>query len=348
MSKISIYDFPALKRAFQEHKLDPHQLTLLQRAFFKKHRRDQALIEALPEGAAEVVANQVQTRFLELAVRQDSQIDGASKLLFRTHDGKEIETVILRIATGRITLCISSQVGCKFRCAFCATGAMGFIRNLTTDEILDQVAMAIEQLGDEADRLKNIVFMGMGEPLDNYENLCGSIDVLAGSGGFNIAYRNIMVSSTGLGLQMEELAERYPDLSIALSLHYANDRDRQAYMPINSRFTLADLKQTMLRLKATSNRPVMVEYLMFDQLNDQLEHADQLAEFLKDTNCMVNLITYNAHDHADKFQGSPREQVLAFQERLLSYDLKVTRRYSLGADISAACGQLVTEKKHAK
>ena len=282
---------------------------------------------------------------LKLIDRQDSKVDGASKLLFETVDGKKVETVILRISTGRTSLCVSSQVGCTEKCTFCATGAMGFFRNLTKDEILDQVVQAGRILAAEGRSPRNIVFMGMGEPLRNYENLSQSIDLLVEGRAFQFAHKFITVSSSGIADLMLQFAKDYPKVSLALSLNASNDQVRQEVMPINERFPMLALKETLKEIEVIRDGETMIEYIMFDNLNDSLEAAKEVADYLEGLAVHVNLIPYNIDWSIDRrFLPSPLERIVEFQDYLKERGYKVTRRFSLGQDIAAACGQLANKE----
>ena len=288
----------------------------------------------------------LQFNHLTLVDRQDSKVDGASKLLFETADGKKVETVILRISSGRTSLCVSSQVGCTEKCSFCATGAMGFFRNLTFAEILDQVVQAGRILAAEGRSPRNIVFMGMGEPLRNYEGLSSSLDMLLEGRAFQFAPKFITVSSSGIADLMVKFAKDYPGVSLALSLNASNDQVRQVIMPINERFPLSALKEALKEIEVLRNSETMIEYIMFDGLNDSLEAAEEVADFLEGLQVHVNLIPYNIDWSIDrKFMPSSTETITAFQNLLKERGYKVTRRFSLGQDIAAACGQLANTTK---
>lgn len=280
---------------------------------------------------------------LELSQRYDSQIDGATKLLFRTEAGLPFETVILRIATGRTTLCLSSQVGCAAACQFCATGHMGVAQNLTAAQILDQVVQAGQLLYLEQRQLHNIVFMGMGEPFHNQQNLFEAIECLTDTRQFARSPGSLLVSTVGIPDAMVRCAQQFPSVNMALSLHSVDQEVRQSIIPLARKFQLPEIKRAIKEINRLQKRPVMLEYLMLRGINDSLEQAQQLAAWAHDINVHINLIPFNPIDDAPQLQGSSSEVIRQFSGTLKNAGLKVTTRYSLGTDIAAACGQLVRQ-----
>lgn len=317
----SIYNIQTLERCVR----DPYQRRKLCTAFFKK-----ALpLRECPEPAAQFVPS------LALLERHDSQTDGATKLVFRcAEDGARVEAVVLRIASGRTSLCISSQVGCAANCQFCATGSMGFVRNLSAAEMLDQVLLAKRLLHGEERTLRNVVVMGMGEPLRNEENLFQCLEILRDPRFFNLSENHLMVSTVGIPDAMVRFSERFPTIQLALSLHSARQEVRERIMPVGKVHTLGKLK-TVFPIVGK----LMVEYLMLKGVNDGPEDLAALIGFLRGTGARINLIQFNAHPGA-VFQPVTLEARKAFGDALKAAGFKVTLRYSLGDDIAAACGQL--------
>lgn len=334
----SIYDLPGIERLQRELRFDPQTLRRLRTTFFKHFDDDQQALAEFP------ARDHVAAHPLMLDSRHDSQLDGASKLLFRTSAGMLIESVILRIATGRTTLCVSSQVGCAAACDFCATGRMGIAQNLSPGEICDQVLQAGQLLATEGRSLRNVVFMGMGEPFHNEENLYAAIDLLISPRMFHISPAKILVSSVGIPEAMIRCARRYPQLNLALSLHSVRQETRERLIPLAKRFPLEQLRTTLQQLNALQSRPVMIEHLMLAGVNDSLEEAHELTAWLDGLNVHVNLIPYNAVDDAPYFTGTGRVEREAFAGVLKQAGTPTTIRYSLGADIAAACGQLVRKE----
>jgi 23S rRNA (adenine2503-C2)-methyltransferase len=271
-------------------------------------------------------------------------LDGASKLVFRTADELAIEAVILRMTSGRTALCVSTQVGCAAACDFCATGKMRLTRNLSAAEILDQVVRVNQLLVVEGRQVRNLVFMGMGEPFHNEAELFGAIDVLSDSRAFNLNLKRVMVSTVGIPAAMVRCARRFPDVRLALSLHSAREEIRRRLMPISQRYPLADLRAALDEVSAITGHLVMIEYLMLKDVNDSLNDAEALVDYLRGADVHVNLIPYNPIAESPQLASSERPRREAFSQALKAAGFPVTTRYSLGSDISAACGQLVRKE----
>ena len=334
----SIHDPAAIEAIRRRLRLDPEKIRKLRTAFYKRYADDETLSSSFPFAGA------CRQHWLKLEQRMDSELDGASKLLFKTEQGLLLETVILRIASGRTTLCVSSQVGCAAACEFCATAKMGVAQSLSTDEILDQVVQAGQLLTQEERRLRNIVFMGMGEPFHNEDSLLESLRVLASPKHFEFSPAHILVSTAGVIPGMLRCVERFPEVRIALSLHSVNQEVREKLIPIASKYPLDSLRSALVKINARQRQPVMIEYLMLGDVNDSLEDANDLAVWLGGLKVHVNLIPFNLIDGSPQLKTSQPEAMLAFSETLKTAGLKATVRYSLGSDIAAACGQLVQQE----
>jgi 23S rRNA (adenine2503-C2)-methyltransferase len=257
--------------------------------------------------------------------------DGTEKALFETADGRPLEAVLMRYRDGRRSLCLSSQSGCPLTCTFCATGSMKFGRNLTTSEILDQ---ALHFRRQEA--LNHAVFMGMGEPLMNLDNVLAACEQLPEIG---IAHSNTAISTVGWIPGIERMTTEGPPVRLALSLHAPEDALRSELMSVNDRYPLRDVLDACLRWHERRRREVFVEYLMLDGVNDRYEQAVQLAALLEPRQIFkVNLIPYNPTDAP--YRGSGRAAIAAFREALEARGLRTTVRLTRGRDIDAACGQL--------
>ncbi|MCC6494007.1 MAG: 23S rRNA (adenine(2503)-C(2))-methyltransferase RlmN [Pirellulales bacterium] len=347
--QLSIYDRQSIEQLRRELRIDPHALRRFRNALLKHGASDASALAELPDDARRALADRVDLHALELHRRTDSQQDGASKLLFRTRAGMLIEAVILRIATGRTTLCVSSQVGCAAACEFCATGKMGVAQNLSPGEILDQIVRARQLLAAEGRTLRNLVFMGMGEPLHNEENLYAALQSLTAPDLFHQPPSRILVSTVGLPDAMIRLARRFPSVHLALSLHSANQPVREGLMPLARRYPLVDLRRALAQINRLqpAGIDVMIEYLMLAGVNDSLEAAAELVAWLAGLRVHVNLIPYNPIDDAPHLAGSDRDARESFGARLKAAGLKTTIRYSLGADVAAACGQLVRQENRA-
>jgi len=344
--RTSIYDTRRIDQLRRELRIDPQALRRFRNALFKHGRSDEDALAELPADVRDGFASRVDLHALELHSRADSQQDGATKLLFRTRAGMLIESVILRIATGRTTLCVSSQVGCAAACDFCATGKMGIAQNLSPAEILDQVAQARQTLAAEGRKLRNLVFMGMGEPFHNEQNLYASLEALIAAELFHHPPSRILVSTVGLPEAMIRCARRFPTVNLALSLHSANQTTRERLIPLARRYSLASLRRAVAELNRiqAANSDVMIGYLMLAGVNDSLDDARELIAWLDGLRVHVNLIPYNPIDDAPHLAGSDRPTREAFGERLKAAGFNTTIRYSLGADVAAACGQLVRKE----
>ena len=335
---VSIFDSEAVERLRKETRLDPEHVRALRNSIFKKFEADADALARFPE------SERIVCHSLEMFRRCDSQVDGASKLLLKTAAGMLIESVILRIATGRSTLCVSSQVGCAAACDFCATGKMGIAQNLSSAEILDQVVQTGQILAVEGRRLHNIVFMGMGEPFHNEDNLFETLDALTSPKMFNRSPGSILVSTVGVPDGMLRCAERFPRVNQALSLHSVNSDVRRELIPLTKKHPLDELQETIRELNRQQGIPVMIEYLMLAGKNDSPEDASQLVAWLNGLNVHVNLIPYNEIEDAPHLTGTEDAKIRTFAAHLKESGLATTVRYSLGSDIAAACGQLVRKE----
>ncbi|MFT3884312.1 MAG: 23S rRNA (adenine(2503)-C(2))-methyltransferase RlmN [Flavobacteriales bacterium] len=277
---------------------------------------------------------------------QQKSADGTIKCAFRTWDGHVVEGVLIPTET-RMTACISSQIGCSLTCAFCATGKLKRIRNLSAGEIVDQVVQ-IAKLAQEnyQQPLTNIVYMGMGEPLLNYANTLRSAERISAEDGLGMSPRRITVSTAGIAKMIRKLADDDARFNLALSLHAANDRKRDTIMPINEQNTLAELMDALRYYTRKTRKEVTFEYILFRGFNDSLEDAQELVRYCSTVHAKVNLIEYNATDDG-LFQGTTPEHAERFQRYLESKGIIARIRRSRGRDIDAACGQLANKNEPA-
>jgi 23S rRNA (adenine2503-C2)-methyltransferase len=269
-------------------------------------------------------------------VKTVKSIDRCQKFLFGLKDDNIIESVIIPTPS-RITACISTQLGCRFRCAFCASGMGGFIRNLNCAEILEQVLYLKGSLWPK--RLTHLVFMGMGEPLDNYDNLLAAIRIINSKYGLNIGARRITVSTCGLIPQIKRLVQEGLQVELSVSLHAADNKRRSFLMPVNKKYPLKELIKCCRQYVNETNRQITFEYVLIKGINSNLGQAKRLVEILKALNCKVNLIVYNPLKEFN-FQPPDKLEVLIFRDYLRKADINVTLRKPRGRDIQAACGQL--------
>lgn len=251
-------------------------------------------------------------------------------------DGAVIETVLMRYP-GRNSVCVSSQAGCAMGCTFCATGQMGFKRNLTVWEIAGQVAVWGRKLKESGEKIQSLVVMGMGEPFLNYDNVLGALRLLNDKRGLNLGQRHMSVSTCGIVPGIEKFAHEQLEINLAISLHAADDALRSKLMPINTTYPLTELMPVVRKYADLTKRKVMFEYLLLDGINDNDHCAQALAELMDHKLFMVNIIPYN---QTGVFTPSGTKRIKAFMEILRKNNVNVTRRFSFGQDIQAACGQL--------
>ncbi len=272
---------------------------------------------------------------------QESAIDGTKKFLFELADGNMVESVWMKYKHGN-SVCISSQVGCRMGCAFCASTLDGLERSLLPSEMLDQI-YAITLLTGQ--RVSNVVVMGTGEPMDNYENIVKFIGLLTDANGLNISQRNLTVSTCGLVPQMRKLAEEGLQITLALSLHATTDEKRRKLMPIANKYHLEELMAACAYYFEKTGRRITFEYSLVSGVNDTKEDAEELIALVKPLNCHVNLIPVNPIKERD-FRSSAPAEVLAFKNKLEKNRINVTIRREMGRDIDGACGQLRRKVMH--
>lgn len=264
-----------------------------------------------------------------------SAIDGTEKYLFSLGDGNYIESVLMRYKHGN-SVCISSQVGCRMGCRFCASTLDGCVRNLTPSEMLDQIYRIQKESGQRVD---NVVVMGSGEPFDNYDNLLKFIELLKDPQGLNISARNLTVSTCGLVPRIYQLADTKPQLTLAISLHAPNDELRRTLMPIANKYSVKEIMEACRYFIDRTGRRVSFEYSLVSGVNDSVECAMQLVDLIKNMNCHINLIPVNPIKERD-YRQSRQDDILSFKNRLEKNGVNVTIRRELGRDIDGSCGQL--------
>lgn len=270
---------------------------------------------------------------------QESGIDGTKKYLFELADGNVVESVWMKYKHGN-SVCISSQVGCRMGCRFCASTLDGLERNLLPSEMLDQIYAITLETGE---RVSNVVVMGTGEPMDNYDNLLQFITLLTDENGLHISQRNLTVSTCGIVPKMRELADQKLQITLALSLHATTDEKRKKLMPIANRYSLEELMEVCAYYFEQTGRRLTFEYSLVRGVNDTKEDAEELAALIKNLNCHVNLIPVNPIKERD-FVQSEKHAVEAFRSRLEQQGITATVRREMGRDIDGACGQL--RRKH--
>ena len=270
----------------------------------------------------------------EILKKQESS-DGTKKYLFDVLDGNAIETVLMQYHHGK-TVCVSSQIGCKMGCKFCASTGINFIRSLTAGEIVEQILAVEQDIGEE---INNIVFMGIGEPFDNYENIMKAISILNNPKGLNIGARHISVSTSGVVPMIYKFAEEKYQCTLSISLHATNNEKRSKMMPVNNAFPIEELMKACRYYIEKTNKRISFEYALAKDNNDNLEDAKELVKLLKGMICHVNLIPINKIENGS-FSKSSNENIIKFRDYLNDHGIVATIRRELGSDIDAACGQL--------
>lgn len=301
----------------------------------KKLASDYDEMTNLPKSLKEKLLQSAAFTSLVVVDEKISQIDGTRKYLFSLSDGNIIESVLMKYNHGN-SVCISSQVGCRMGCRFCASTLDGLERNLTASEMLDQI-YRIQKLTGE--RVSNVVVMGSGEPMDNYDNLIDFIRLLTDENGLNISQRNITVSTCGIVPGIKKLANEDLQITLALSLHAPNDEVRKTLMPIAKRYSLSEVLPACQEYFEKTGRRLTFEYSLVSGVNDNLKEAKALADLLKGINGHVNLIPVNPIKERDYMQ-SDRKAILDFKNYLEKNGINVTIRREMGRDINGACGQL--------
>ena len=268
-------------------------------------------------------------------VRKLESKDGTKKYLFGLSDGNAIESVLMQYHFGK-TVCVSSQIGCKMGCKFCASTGIAFVRSLTSGEILEQI-IAIEQ--DIGEKISNVVFMGIGEPFDNYDNVMNAIKILNNPKGLNIGARHISVSTSGIVPKIYQFADENVQCTLSISLHSANNETRSSMMPVNNAYNIQELIKACKYYISKTNKRISFEYALAKDNNDNQKAADELVELLHGMLCHVNLIPINKIENG-KYIKSSNENIIKFRDYLNSKGITATIRRELGSDIDAACGQL--------
>ncbi len=318
----------------------PYRARQLYQWMHQKLARGFGEMKNLPLGLREKLGNRFSYTDLKLVRMQESALDGTRKYLFELSDGNLVESVWMKYRHGN-SVCISSQVGCRMGCAFCASTIDGLERSLLPSEMLDQIYAITRDTGE---RVSNVVVMGIGEPLDNYENLLLFIRLLTDENGLHISQRNVTVSTCGLAPEMKRLADEKLQITLALSLHAAFDEKRKKLMPVANRYAIEELMEACAYYFEKTGRRITFEYALVGGVNDAKEDAEALGGLCRKLNCHVNLIPVNPIKERG-FVQSDRAAILAFKNKLEKYGINVTIRREMGRDIDGACGQLRRRQK---
>jgi 23S rRNA (adenine2503-C2)-methyltransferase len=340
MARLRLLDLTSieLERLFSHWGEPAYRVDQVEMWLYKRHITDPAQMTSLPKALRERLADECIINPLRVITSIDSADGHTRKTLFALADGREVEAVLMRY-NRRQTLCISTQAGCAMACPFCATGQMGFFRNLTGGEIVAQVLYFARQLDLLGKRVSNIVFMGMGEPLANYAATWQAIRRLNSSQGFNLGARQMTVSTVGLVPAIRRMSKEPEQIGLAVSLHASTDDLRNIIVPVNRRYPLAMLVQAIRDYIVTTRRRVTFEYALMDKLNDGDSHAKQLSDLVRGLLCHINLIPLNPTPDSP-WSGSSDDRVYAFRDILRAAGISTTVRARRGIDIAAGCGQL--------
>ncbi|GAC92097.1 ribosomal RNA large subunit methyltransferase N [Anoxybacillus flavithermus NBRC 109594] len=320
----------------------PFRATQIFEWLYKKRVTSFEDMTNIPKALRERLAEHFVITTLKTLVQQTSK-DGTMKFLFELHDGYSIETVLMRHDYGN-SICVTTQVGCRIGCTFCASTLGGLKRNLQAGEIVAQVVKVQKALDETNERVSSIVVMGIGEPFDNYDELIKFLKIVNHPKGLHIGARHITVSTSGIIPKIYQFADENMQINFAISLHAPNTELRSKLMPINRAYKLPELMEAVRYYIEKTGRRVTFEYGLFGGVNDQIEHAEELAQLIKGLKCHVNLIPVNYVPERN-YVRTPREQIFAFEKTLKKHGINVTIRREQGHDIDAACGQLRAKER---
>lgn len=347
ISMFSIHDEKKIISLLEENGHKKFRYAQIENAIYKNLITDFSTIETLPKDIRDLLTENCFYNSLTLHSEKTDPEGQTTKFLFKTSDNKMIEAVIMRHLSGRNTLCVSCQAGCPMACSFCATGKLGLIRNLSSYEIIDQIMWAIHHLAKEDKKLRNIVYMGMGEPLLNYTEVSDSIHIACNQKKLDLSNRRITVSTCGIAPRIIDFARDFPQVSLAISLHAPNDEARKKIMPVENTYPLNILMAAIDEYVSITNKRVFYEYIMINGITDRLEYAKELGELLKGKLAHVNFIPYNPGEGTDSNGYLPTTKIIIkkFQNTLDQYGIPSTIRHTMWDDIDAACGQLALKEE---
>ncbi|AOZ87328.1 23S rRNA (adenine(2503)-C(2))-methyltransferase RlmN [Bacillus xiamenensis] len=340
----SIYSFELheIKEWLKEQGEKPFRATQIFEWLYEKRVTSFDEMSNLSKELREKLKEQFAITTLKTVIKQTSQ-DGTIKFLFELHDGYTIETVLMRHEYGN-SVCVTTQVGCRIGCTFCASTLGGLKRNLEAGEIVAQVLKVQQALDETDERVSSVVIMGIGEPFDNFEEMLAFLKIINHDNGLNIGARHITVSTSGIIPKIYQFADEQMQINFAVSLHAPNTEIRSRLMPINKAYKLPKLMEAIEYYIQKTGRRVSFEYGLFGGVNDQVHHAEELADLLKGIKCHVNLIPVNYVPERD-YVRTPREQIFLFEKTLKERGVNVTIRREQGHDIDAACGQLRAKER---
>ena len=348
MQKYSIHNEEKVKEIMKENKFQAFRYKQIENAIYKNFVTDFEQIQTIPKDLRNLLKENFFYSTLTIDTQVTSKNGQTTKTLYKTNSWEFIESVIMRHLSGRVTLCVSCQAGCPMWCSFCATWKLWLLRNLEDYEIIEQIINAAKLLEEEWKTLRNIVYMWMGEPMLNYENVKYSINVATNQKKLDLSNRRITVSTCWIVPWIEKFTADFPQTSLAVSLHAPNDEVRKKIMPVDYTYPLDKLMLSLDNYTKETNKRVFYEYIMINWVNDSLILADQLWKLLKWKLAHVNFIPYNEWEwtNSDWFKATPRVIIEKFQKILLEkYWVVSTIRTTMWDDIDAACGQLANKKE---
>ena len=334
MKNIKDYNLPELKKELENMGEKPFRAEQIFKWIFQEKVKSFDEMTNISLELREKLKQNYTICNFEILRKQESK-DGTIKYLFDVLDGNAIETVLMSYHHG-YSICVSSQIGCKMGCKFCASTGINFVRSLTSGEIVEQL-LAVQR--DENIKISNVVFMGIGEPLDNYDNVVNAIRIINNPKGINIGARHISVSTSGLVPKIYDLANENIQCTLSISLHATTDEKRSSMMPVNNAYNIEELLQACRDYIDKTNRRISFEYALAKDNNDNLEDAKRLVKLLKGMICHVNLIPINKIENG-AYTKSSNENIIKFRDYLNDHGIVATIRRELGSDIDAACGQL--------
>ena len=344
---ISIHEESKIKELLESAWEKSFRYNQIENAVYKNYIDDFDKITTLSKKVRELLKENVFFYSMKIESEVTSSNWQTTKILWKTKDGYFIESVIMRHLTWRVTLCVSCQAGCPMGCSFCATGKLGLQKNLELYEIVEQIYYAAKKIDSEWNKLRNIVYMWMGEPMLNYDNVKESIDLAANQKKFDLSNRRITVSTCGIIPWIKKFTKDFSQVSLAISLHAPNDEIRKKIMPVDHTYPLKDLMKALDEYVEKTNKRIFYEYIMINWVNDNLKLAHELWKLLQGRLAHVNFIPYNPWEwtNSDWFLPTPRFIIEKFQSILKHYWVVSTIRATMGDDIDAACWQLANKKK---
>ncbi len=341
----NIYDYTKEKliQEIAQFNMKPFKAKQIFKWLYERRIADFELMSDLSKVEREQLSKNYYFDTLQLKEKQES-FDGTIKYLFELHDGSLIETVLMRFDYGD-SVCVTTQIGCNMGCTFCASGLLKKKRDLSVGEIVSQILYVQKDLDAKNRRVSHIVVMGIGEPFDNFKNLIDFLTIVNDDLGLKIGARHITISTCGVIPKIIEFADMQLQYNLAISLHAPNNELRKSIMPITRAYPLEKLMDAINYYLSKNNRRITFEYILLENINDEIEHADELSQLIKNMNAYVNLIPYNKVVEND-YEKTPFDKAMKFYDRLIKNGIRATIRKEHGADIDAACGQL--RAKHEK